>query len=95
MSNTPENCSHDCGSCTANCSSRQNAGQQKMDKADFLEKLAPESSVKKVIGIVNGKGAIKTQPLNIPAQNPAAGRVKGHCPHIIAFRAKNQRKPFL
>jgi len=58
MSNTAENCNHDCGSCTANCSSRQNAGQQKMDKADFLEKLAPESSVKKVIGIVSGKGGV-------------------------------------
>ena len=29
-----------------------------MDKTDFLEKLAPESSVKKVIGIVSGKGGV-------------------------------------
>ena len=29
-----------------------------MDKADFIEKLAPESSVKKVIGIVSGKGGV-------------------------------------
>ena len=58
MSNTSETCSHDCGSCTANCSSRQTAGQQKMDKTDFIEKLAPESSVKKVIGIVSGKGGV-------------------------------------
>ena len=58
MSNTAENCSHNCGTCTANCSSRQTDGQQKMDKSDFLEKLAPESSVKKVIGIVSGKGGV-------------------------------------
>ena len=58
MSNTAENCTHDCGSCTANCSSRQTQGQQKMNKEDFLEKLAPESSVKKVIGIVSGKGGV-------------------------------------
>ena len=57
MSNTAENCSHDCGSCTANCSSRQGAGQQ-MNKADFIEKLDPRSSVKKVIGIVSGKGGV-------------------------------------
>ena len=58
MSNTPETCSHDCGSCTANCSSRQTAGQQKMNKEDFIEKLDPRSSVKKVIGIVSGKGGV-------------------------------------
>ena len=58
MSNTPETCSHDCGSCTANCSSRQTAGQQKMNKEDFIEKLDSRSSVKKVIGIVSGKGGV-------------------------------------
>jgi Mrp family chromosome partitioning ATPase len=45
-------CSHDCGSCSANCSSRT------ADKSEFLEALAPESSVKKVIGIVSGKGGV-------------------------------------
>ena len=58
MSNTPETCSHDCGSCTANCSSRQTVGQQKMNKEDFIEKLDSRSSVKKVIGIVSGKGGV-------------------------------------
>lgn len=47
-----ENCTHDCGSCSANCSSRQ------ADKTSFLEKLSPESSVKKVIGVVSGKGGV-------------------------------------
>ena len=43
-------CNHDCGSCSANCESR------KTDKSEFLEALNPASSVKKVIGIVSGKG---------------------------------------
>lgn len=47
-----ENCSHDCGSCSANCSSR------KEDKTSFLEKLSEGSSVKKVIGVVSGKGGV-------------------------------------
>lgn len=47
-----ENCTHDCGSCGADCSSRQT------DPKDFLEKLHEMSSVKKVIGIVSGKGGV-------------------------------------
>ena len=43
-------CSHNCGTCGENCSSRT------QDKKSFLEALAPESSVKKVIGVVSGKG---------------------------------------
>ena len=45
-------CNHDCGSCSANCDSR------KVDKSEFLEALNPASSVKKVIGIVSGKGGV-------------------------------------
>lgn len=45
-------CNHDCGSCSANCDSRT------MDKTDFHEALAQESSVKKVIGVVSGKGGV-------------------------------------
>ena len=45
-------CNHDCGSCSANCESRTT------DKTSFLEALAPESKVKKVIGIVSGKGGV-------------------------------------
>ena len=47
-----ENCNHDCSSCGETCSSRT------ADRTSFLEKLAPESSVKKVIGIVSGKGGV-------------------------------------
>lgn len=48
----PASCSHNCGTCSENCDSR------KMDKSSFLEKLNPESSVKKVIGVVSGKGGV-------------------------------------
>ena len=44
-----ESCSHDCGSCSASCSERE---------TDFTEKLHEMSSVKKVIGIVSGKGGV-------------------------------------
>ena len=47
-----ENCNHDCSPCGETCSSRT------ADRTSFLEKLAPESSVKKVIGIVSGKGGV-------------------------------------
>ena len=42
-------CSHDCSTCSANCSSR---------KQDFHEPQNPLSSVKKVIGVVSGKGGV-------------------------------------
>lgn len=47
-----ENCTHDCASCSENCSSRT------VDRTSFLEPLNPASSVKKVIGIVSGKGGV-------------------------------------
>ena len=47
-----ENCTHDCSSCSENCSSRT------VDRTSFLEPLNPASSVKKVIGIVSGKGGV-------------------------------------
>lgn len=47
-----ENCSHDCNTCSENCSSRT------VDKSSFLEPLNPASSVKKVIGVVSGKGGV-------------------------------------
>ncbi len=46
-----ENCTHDCGSCQVDCSSRQ-------APADMKEKLNEYSSVKKVIGVVSGKGGV-------------------------------------
>ena len=45
-----EECTHDCSSCTANCSSRQ----QGIPK----EQLNELSSVKRVIGVVSGKGGV-------------------------------------
>lgn len=45
-------CNHDCGSCSANCSSRT------QEQTDFLEPLYRKSSVKKVIGVVSGKGGV-------------------------------------
>lgn len=42
-----EECSHDCGSCSKSC-----------EKRDMHEKLREGSSVKKVIGIVSGKGGV-------------------------------------
>lgn len=45
-----EECTHDCSSCSANCGSR--------DPKSLLEKLHEGSSVKKVIGVVSGKGGV-------------------------------------
>ena len=47
-----ENCTHDCSSCGENCSSRT------QERTSFLEPLNPASTVKKVIGIVSGKGGV-------------------------------------
>jgi Mrp family chromosome partitioning ATPase len=41
-------CSHDCSSCSENCSER------KIEKL----KLNPKSSIKKIIGVVSGKGGV-------------------------------------
>ncbi|MBO4385249.1 MAG: Mrp/NBP35 family ATP-binding protein [Clostridia bacterium] len=45
-----ENCTHDCSSCGESCPSR--------DQASMLEKPHELSSVKKIIGIVSGKGGV-------------------------------------
>lgn len=44
-------CSHNCETCGENCPSRQNP-------KDFIEKPHELSSIKKVIGIVSGKGGV-------------------------------------
>ena len=44
------NCTHDCSSCSSNCSSRK---QESLIKAPHKD-----SSIKKVIGIVSGKGGV-------------------------------------
>lgn len=46
------NCNQSCSSCSENCSDRKEA------KVDFSEKLHEKSSVKKVIGVVSGKGGV-------------------------------------
>ena len=45
-----EECTHDCSTCSANCSSRQQAIPK--------EQLNELSSVKHVIGVVSGKGGV-------------------------------------
>lgn len=45
-------CSSDCGSCSSNCSSR------KPSKEDFLAPMNQYSKVKRVIGVVSGKGGV-------------------------------------
>ena len=45
-----ENCNHDCGSCQESCSSR--------DKSSFLAAPHEDSHIKKVIGVVSGKGGV-------------------------------------
>lgn len=46
-----ENCNSSCGSCTQDCESRK-------EENEFLAYLNEKSSVKKVIGIVSGKGGV-------------------------------------
>ncbi len=45
-----ENCTHDCSTCGANCSSR--------DQGSLLAAPNPLSHIRKVIGIVSGKGGV-------------------------------------
>ena len=45
-----ENCSHNCSSCSSNCASRK--------KESLLKDPHKKSSVKKVIGVVSGKGGV-------------------------------------
>ena len=46
-----ENCTHDCSSCGVDCPSRQGA-------SEFAAPMNQLSSVKKVIGVVSGKGGV-------------------------------------
>ena len=45
-----ENCNHDCSSCSENCASR--------DPKSFLAEPHPTSHIRKVIGVVSGKGGV-------------------------------------
>lgn len=46
-----EDCNDKCSECASECSDRK-------EKFDFTEKLHPRSTVKKVIGVVSGKGGV-------------------------------------
>lgn len=52
MKEQQESCSHDCSSCASNC------GSKKPDKSEFLEPMNEYSDVKRVIGVVSGKGGV-------------------------------------
>lgn len=45
-------CTHDCSTCSENCSSRESKPE------DFIAKPHEMSSIKKVIGVVSGKGGV-------------------------------------
>ena len=47
-----ENCTHDCSTCSANCSSRQKSREEMFEKPNAL------SSVKHIIGVCSGKGGV-------------------------------------
>ena len=47
-----ENCTHDCSSCGESCPSRS------AQKPDFRAQANAHSRVKKVIGVVSGKGGV-------------------------------------
>ena len=47
-----EKCNQSCNSCTEDCAERE------AQKIDFLEKPHEMSRIKKVIGIVSGKGGV-------------------------------------
>ena len=46
-----ENCTHDCSTCSASCSSRQ-------EPESLLEPMNPNSDVRNVIAVVSGKGGV-------------------------------------
>ena len=52
MENEEVTCTHDCSTCKSNCASK------KPSKEDLLAKPNPLSNVKKVIGVVSGKGGV-------------------------------------
>ncbi|MBE7064879.1 MAG: Mrp/NBP35 family ATP-binding protein [Ruminococcaceae bacterium] len=51
-------CSHDCSNCSANCSSREGGCGSSQSPESFLEKPHRLSEIKKVIGVVSGKGGV-------------------------------------
>ena len=56
--NTQE-CTHDCSTCSLNCSSKENAKHEEhASNNDFQAPLNAQSKVKRVIGVVSGKGGV-------------------------------------
>jgi Mrp family chromosome partitioning ATPase len=47
-----ENCNESCNSCSKECDSR------KEEQTNFLERPHPQSNIKKVIGVISGKGGV-------------------------------------
>jgi len=70
-----ENCNQNCGSCSDDCDER------KEEKFDFAAKLNEQSSVKKVIGIVSGKGGVGKSL--ITSMLAAAMNRRGHATAIL------------
>lgn len=52
MANTPEGCTHDCSTCSANCASK------KQSPESLLEPANPFTNVKNIVAIVSGKGGV-------------------------------------
>ncbi|MPN61284.1 hypothetical protein SDC9_209019 [bioreactor metagenome] len=48
-----------------------------------------------VIGVVDGKVLFKSQPVDVPPQNPDAGRVKGGGPDVLCGGSQSGREPLL
>ena len=64
-----EECTHDCSNCSAACSSRDAAPQHDAPN--------PNSSVKKVIGVVSGKGGVGKSMTSATAQKLlGSGKIK-------------------
>jgi Mrp family chromosome partitioning ATPase len=51
QSGAPEECTHSCSTCGANCPSRQ-------DPKSFLAEQNPYSNITRIIGVVSGKGGV-------------------------------------
>jgi len=70
-----EKCNENCGSCSDDCDER------KEEKFDFAAKLNEQSSVKKVIGIVSGKGGVGKSL--VTSMLAAAMNRRGHATAIL------------
>ena len=68
---SPSSCNGNCGSCGSDCASRH------ANPEDFRAKLADGCSVKKVIGVVSGKGGVGKSMTSVTAQKLlGSGKIK-------------------